>query len=317
MLSSLATKVALKKVGLPSDAFNFTWADSDNKKSKKSRKNGLLDEPAGDKVSNGNWPAWMSIKSLPLTVQPWLTPLPPPIPVAEPPRAGDLSPLDRDRKLNFGAGKKVLVVFLRCVGCAFAQKTFLKLRALASRYPSDLTCIAVSHSSAAATQKWVELMGGAWNVRVVIDEDRAIYAAWGLGLGNAWYVFNPTSQVAGFKEKGWLGANVAGSLQRSGPWKKDAVPSAPAPAAQKPSSRPAARSAPFPAAPVGSESAAAAAAASQPAAEEGPTTAMGNKWQQAGAWAVDGRGKIVWGGKALRADDIMDLEAGVKALGLS
>lgn len=48
--------------------------------------------------------------------------------------------------------------------------------------------------------------------------------------------------------------------------------------------------------------------------EDGPTTVMGNKWQEAGAWAVDGRGKVVWGGKAVRADDIMDLEEGVKTL---
>lgn len=59
-------------------------------------------------------------------------------------------------------------------------------------------------------------MGGAWNVQVVIDEDRAIYAAWGLGLGNVWYMFNPTTQVQGWKEKGWLGKSVADSIQRSG-----------------------------------------------------------------------------------------------------
>lgn len=49
---------------------------------------------------------------------------------------------------------------------------------------------------------------------------------------------------------------------------------------------------------------------------EGPSTVLGSKWQQAGAWAVDGRGAVVWGGRAVRADDVMDLEAGVRALGL-
>ena len=107
-------------------------------------------------------------------------------------------------------------------GYAVAQKTFLQLRAIATRYPSDLTCIAVSHSSAAATQKWLSLLGGAWNVNIVIDEDRAVYAAWGLGLGNTWHVLNPTSTIAGFKEKGWLGSSVAGSLERSGAWKPGA-----------------------------------------------------------------------------------------------
>lgn len=50
--------------------------------------------------------------------------------------------------------------------------------------------------------------------------------------------------------------------------------------------------------------------------EEGPSTVLGNKWQQAGAWAIDGRGTVVWGGKALRADDLMDLDQGAKILGL-
>ena len=43
---------------------------------------------------------------------------PPPVPVAaESPKVGDLAPLDRDRKIEFGGGRRVLVVFLRCVGC--------------------------------------------------------------------------------------------------------------------------------------------------------------------------------------------------------
>jgi hypothetical protein len=48
----------------------------------------------------------------------------------------------------------------------------------------------------------------------------------------------------------------------------------------------------------------------------GPMTVMGNKWQESGAWAVDARGTVVWGGKAIRADDVPDLDAGVRALGL-
>ena len=49
---------------------------------------------------------------------------------------------------------------------------------------------------------------------------------------------------------------------------------------------------------------------------EGPGTIMGNKWQQGGAFAVDERGTVVWGGKAERADEVVDLEAGVRALRL-
>ncbi|KAG7291933.1 hypothetical protein NEMBOFW57_001961 [Staphylotrichum longicolle] len=269
MFSNLATKVALKKVGLPSDTFDFSsWkTSSESKPSKKITK--AQPAPSDGSNTNGNnnnnnnkaWPEWMSVKSLPLTVQPWLTPRPPPIPVADPPRVGDLAPIDRDRKLAVGGGKKVLVVFLR-----FAQKTFLHLRALATRYPTTLTCIAVSHSSAAATSRWVDILGGTRGglVQIVIDEDRALYAAWGLGLGSVWYVLNPASQVAGFKEKGWLGERVAGSL-----------PVAPRRGV------------------VGGE-----VTAGGEGAENGPGTTMGNKWQQAarGRWMGGGR----WCGGARR-----------------
>jgi hypothetical protein len=136
----------------------------------------------------------------------------------------------------------------------------------------------VSHSSEQATKKWVDMLGGAWGVRVVIDEDRALYAAWGLGLGSMWYLFNPTTQVQGWKEKGWLGDKVAGAIQRGkGIQEKLSVP--------------------------GDEG-----------QDEGPTTVMGNKWQEAGAFAVDGTGTVVWGGKALRADDVMDLDYGARIL---
>ncbi|OLN96509.1 hypothetical protein CCHL11_00614 [Colletotrichum chlorophyti] len=301
MLASLTTKIALKKVGLNSKSFDFTGGSTDSKSTGKNGSIPGLDDTAADEGSGG-WPAWMSMKSLPITVAPWFSPPPPPVPVAEVPKVGDLAPLDRDRKLEFGRGKPVLVVFLRCVGCAFAQKTFLALRALANKHANTLTCIAVSHSSPAATQKWIDLLGGAWNVQVVVDEDRAIYAAWGLGLGSVWYVFNPTSQVQGWKEKGWLGEKVAGAIQRTGTGGASA--SAPAPAKSQSVQR---RGTGAAATPVGSDAAAEA---------EGPSTVMGNKWQTAGAFAVDGRGTVIWGGKALRADDPMDLEAGARALGV-
>jgi hypothetical protein len=215
MFSNLATKVALKKVGLPSDTFDFSSWKTESKPSKKITKT----QPASGNASSNNsktWSEWMSVKSLPLTVQPWLTPRPPPIPVADPPRVGDLAPLDRDRKLACGGGKKVVVVFLRCVGCAcksifqkerrkekrkeenhnpnnpkkVAQKTYLHLRAIASKHP-EITCIAVSHSSQAATLKWISLLPGTNPttpnpVQLVIDPSRALYAAWGLGLASVW-----------------------------------------------------------------------------------------------------------------------------------
>lgn len=143
-------------------------------------------------------------------------------------------------------------------------------------------------------------------MQIVIDEDRAVYAAWGLGLGSVWYVLNPVVQVAGFKEKGWLGSSVATSLTRTGVWKDGKVVEGKdreGPRQQANVSR--------------TGTGTGMATGGEKEEVEGPTTLMGNKWQQSGAWAVDGRGKIVWGGRASRADEVMDLEAGVKALGLA
>ncbi|KAG7122323.1 hypothetical protein HYQ44_003221 [Verticillium longisporum] len=253
--------------------------------------------------TNGGWPAWMSMKSIPVTVQPWFTPPPPPVPVAVVcPKVGDVAPLDRDRKLIFGGGRPVLLVFLRCVGCAFAQKTFLALRAISVKH--QIACVAVSHSSQAATQKWLDLMGGAWNVEVVIDEDRAIYAAWGLGLCSVWHMFNPSSQVQGWKETGWLGEKVAGAMKRpSATSRRDDI--TPTEAKGK----------------LGRINTASngrgltqGPASARGAKDENETTMMGNKWQTAGAFAVDGRGTVVWGGKALKVDDVLDLDMGIKIL---
>jgi hypothetical protein len=185
-----------------------------------------------------------------------------------------------------------------------AQKSFLALRTIANRHQGAIKCIAVSHSSPEATRKWVDLLGGAWNVEVVIDEDRAIYAAWGLGLGSVWYMFNPTTQREAWREKGWLGERVAGAITRTGSFGKALNGAAPPPAA---------------AAPLGGKGAAGAAAAADtaPADEEfGPGTVLGNKWQQAGLFAVDGRSTVVCAQKAARADDCLDMEAATKALGL-
>ncbi|KAK2594062.1 hypothetical protein QQS21_008211 [Conoideocrella luteorostrata] len=255
MFSSLATKIALKKVGLPSNALDFSSSSEPNKL----RKN----PPSHDDDTRGSW---LSYKSLPLTVHPWFSPAPPPVALGRVPRIGEVAPLDRDRRLQIGV----------------AQKTFLSLRALANRYRGQITFIAVSHSSEQATRKWIDLLGGAWNVEVIIDEDRAVYAAWGLGTANMWHLFNPTTQMQGWKEKGWLGEKVAESIQR-----RAAVQSNVANKTKSPYED-----------------------------EEVASTVLGNKWQESGAFAVDGRGTVIWGGKALRADDVMDLEEGAKLLGL-
>jgi hypothetical protein len=36
-------------------------------------------------------------------------------------------------------------------------------------------------------------VGGEWDVNVVVDESRELYAQWGLGISSTWHVLNPWS----------------------------------------------------------------------------------------------------------------------------
>ncbi|KAF4587188.1 Thioredoxin-like fold protein [Ophiocordyceps camponoti-floridani] len=312
MLSSLTTKIALRKVGIKSDSFDFISGGSSSEPKKPTDDHDV----DGDDDTNGGWPAWMSIKALPMTVHPWLAPTPPPIAVARLPSVGDVAPRDRDRKLELGGGRRVLIVFLRCVGCAFAQKTFLNLRTLANRHSQSLTCIAVSHSSPQATRKWIDLLGGAWNVRVVIDEDRAIYAAWGLGLSTYWSLFNPTTQLQGWREKGWLGDRVADAVQRRRGREYTESPALTSKDRTNPDALTRKKSLSSKDRNNGKQQAALASQPPVPNPADDPTNVLGNKWQEAGAFAIDGRGTVVWAVKAQTADDVMDLDEGVRLLSL-
>ncbi len=73
-----------------------------------------------------------------------------------------------------------IVAFLRHTGCPFAERTFRDLRDRAADHP-ELCFLAVSHSPEAATGEWCEAVGGRGDVDLVIDEERSLYAAWGLG----------------------------------------------------------------------------------------------------------------------------------------
>lgn len=74
-----------------------------------------------------------------------------------------------------------IVVFLRHVGCPFAEATMRHLRDVSLARP-EIVCFAVSHAHEPATTTWCRVVGGSGRVQVVTDPDRALYAAWGLGL---------------------------------------------------------------------------------------------------------------------------------------
>lgn len=168
------------------------------------------------------------------------------------------------------------------------------------------------------------MLGGAWNVQVVIDQERAIYAAWGLGVASSlWYVLGPTAQVQAWKETGWLGEKVASAIEgkrgreeerrveailtprKKGGGGGGAVAAAVAAVASSTSSNSSNSS---------KGGGGGSSGESMAINENNPSTELGSKWQESGAFAIDGTGTVVWGGKAVRADDVMDLEEGAKLL---
>jgi hypothetical protein len=80
-------------------------------------------------------------------------------------------------------GRPSVVAFLRHVGCPFAEATVRQMVALAASHPA-IDFIAVTHSSDEASRSWCNSFGGIGAIRIVSDPDRALYAAWGIGLSD-------------------------------------------------------------------------------------------------------------------------------------
>jgi len=116
----------------------------------------------------------------------------PSVPIAEPPSVGSKAPSSAKLELPAADGKPTIVTFLRHCGCPFAEKTFLNLRRLAGVHP-EAYFVAVSHSDDESTERWVIVVGGEWATRVIVDHERELYGAWGLGASSAWHVLNPWS----------------------------------------------------------------------------------------------------------------------------
>ncbi|KAF2727189.1 hypothetical protein EJ04DRAFT_145402 [Polyplosphaeria fusca] len=115
-----------------------------------------------------------------------------------PPVVGSRAPHTEKLSSVAGDGRPFLVTFLRHCGCPFAEKTFMSLRKAASEHP-DTRFIAVSHSDDESTRHWVDALGGAEGVLVVVDASREAYASWGLGVSSFWHVLNPWSLYSVYK----------------------------------------------------------------------------------------------------------------------
>ncbi|KAI0180891.1 hypothetical protein GGR52DRAFT_522110 [Hypoxylon sp. FL1284] len=104
------------------------------------------------------------------------------------PKVGDKAPVHPN--LTLPSDKPTVIVFLRHCGCPFAEKTFQNMTSLSVQH-KEVHFVAVSHSSAEATERWVVQVGGNWEVEVAVDLERELYAQWGLGVSSTWHVLSP------------------------------------------------------------------------------------------------------------------------------
>ncbi|KAG9186503.1 hypothetical protein G6011_09611 [Alternaria panax] len=185
MFSSLGTKIALRKAGLGNVKLPKTDDLFGSGNTKKGNTNGADGGDTGfaNPFANVQW-------GVPKALQSWTTPPPPQNPVRKPPNIGDRAQAHAKLQFPTADGRPTILLFLRFCGCPFTEKLFLSLRTLANRHAS-IHFVAVSHCTPAATTEWLKKLGGAWNVDVVVDQDRELYALWGLGIATWGHVLHP------------------------------------------------------------------------------------------------------------------------------
>ena len=109
-----------------------------------------------------------------------------------------------------------------------AEKTMLSLQSTAKQSP-NINFIAISHSSPDSTSNWLASLPehpALPNLSIVVDEERELYAAWGLGAASLWHVLNPFSMwnmvKMGRAEGIWNRPTETGTRwQTSGSWAVD------------------------------------------------------------------------------------------------
>ncbi|KAH3918504.1 hypothetical protein HBI56_134440 [Parastagonospora nodorum] len=241
-LDTIATKVALQRAGLGGVSLP---KDNPFAGNSKGTQDGAGNGGMANPFANMQWP--------PKAFSSWQAP-PVQAPIRDAPIIGEKA--QSSPKLQFPTvdARPVVVLFLRYCGCPFTEKLFIKMRSLANRHTS-IHFIAVSHCTEQATKDWVNKVGGSWNVDVVVDQSRDLYALWGLGVSNWGHLLNPRNgynQVLLGKNEGVWGQQVG----------------------------------------------------------EG-----GCRWQTGGAYAVDERGFVKWGGPMKSVDEAIVFEEAVAALG--
>lgn len=115
------------------------------------------------------------------------------IPTAAVPKVDDPAPV-----LCIADGKiepPFIVLFLRHVGCPFAEAT---VRAVTEVYASSPTVpfVLVSHGTERWTTAWREAIDCPEGAALIVDREREVYATWGLGLTGLGHFFGKESLKA-------------------------------------------------------------------------------------------------------------------------
>ncbi|KAF1968662.1 hypothetical protein BU23DRAFT_655672 [Bimuria novae-zelandiae CBS 107.79] len=176
MLSKLGTKIALQRAGLGNVSLPSL--------PKNEKEGGGAGFEFSNPFANVQWGKAFSS---------WQASAPQ-FPIADPPTVGVRAASSPKLRFPTADRRPVVILFLRFCGCPFTQQLFLRLRSLANRH-TGIHFIAVSHCTAAATDAWAKKLGGAWNVDVIIDEQRELYAMYGLGMSSYAHVLNPRNGV--------------------------------------------------------------------------------------------------------------------------
>lgn len=101
-------------------------------------------------------------------------------------RIGDPPPVLRDAPPSGPA----VVVFLRHVGCPFAELTVQQLRRVTGEHP-ELQWWLVSFGSVEATEAWLDEVGRPQGIELHSDPSLATHARWGLGSGSVLHIMRP------------------------------------------------------------------------------------------------------------------------------
>jgi hypothetical protein len=113
-------------------------------------------------------------------------------------KVGDAAPILQSRSINpslFGSETFTLVVFLRHVGCPFAEHMVKEVRSWSNHQP-NIPVVMISHGDELATNKWLDSIGGKGGINLIIDPSREIYGSWGLGYSNLLHFLGPRSLLA-------------------------------------------------------------------------------------------------------------------------